>query len=152
MLVIITNILEFNIPNHFITMYLGFIPDNLNCSDKYLLKMMLAARIKSITMWWLQKSPPTGFLFINIMKQVDIIVHDKRALQCNNSVRSIKSLPIPFIWGILFFPNMKIIYNAQRHHVQHVFQSKCFLRLQQTHIRHPTSITVPWAQQYNFLI
>ena len=63
-------ILGFETKHDFCTMYLGNISSTINSSDKYLLKIMLAASKKCITRRWLNKEPPTKGEWIGTIKEM----------------------------------------------------------------------------------
>lgn len=62
--------LGLNLDLSFTFLYLGKIPSGLCKSDKYLLKIFLAASKKAITRCWLQRAPPTTALFIDIINSI----------------------------------------------------------------------------------
>ena len=63
-------IMGFEIKHDFCTIYLGNISSTINSSDKYLIKIMLAASEKVLTKRWLSKEPPTRRDWIGTVREI----------------------------------------------------------------------------------
>ena len=60
----------FETKHDFRTISLGNISSTINSSDKYMIKIMLAASKKAITRRWLNKEPPTKGEWIGIVEEM----------------------------------------------------------------------------------
>lgn len=67
---LVLDVLEVTLDFSFSTMYLGNIHEDINKRDSYLLKIIMVACKKAITKCWLQTSPPTRKLVIDIINTI----------------------------------------------------------------------------------
>lgn len=72
----------------FSTIYLCNISAHLSKKDKYLLKILLAARKKAVTRKWLQLSPPTKTDWTNIVSQIENRFFENRRLTFSLNLRT----------------------------------------------------------------
>ncbi len=70
---LISEILDLDTDFSFNVLYLGHIPQGLNKSDTYLLKIFMVASKKTLTKSWLQKNPPTIATLIKIINSIRLM-------------------------------------------------------------------------------